>query len=107
MTHLFVKTPTLIIWAFLFPFSFFPNVMQPPIAVFSNTVHSFFVRIGLCRKVVRRFDMSNAPPGLVINLPGIDPHDSERRRFVGLKNSIFLKLIRYFTNCFHENFSDK
>ena len=25
--------------------------------------------------------MSNAPPGLIINLPGIDPHDSERRRF--------------------------
>lgn len=63
-------------------YSFFPNVLQPPIAVVSNTVHGFFVRIGLCRKVVRRFDMSNAPPGLVINLPGIDPHDSERRRFV-------------------------
>ncbi|KAK0083620.1 hypothetical protein PV325_008485 [Microctonus aethiopoides] len=65
--------------------SFFPNVLQPPIAVVSNTVHGFFVRIGLCRKVVRRFDMSNAPPGLVINLPGIDPQDSERRRQIALK----------------------
>ncbi|XP_015586782.1 transmembrane protein 115 [Cephus cinctus] len=65
--------------------SFFPNVLQPPIAVVSNTVHGFFVRIGVCRKVVRRFDMSNAPPGLVINLPGIDPHDSERRRQIALK----------------------
>ncbi|XP_043476362.1 transmembrane protein 115 [Leptopilina heterotoma] len=65
--------------------SFFPNVLQPPIAVVSNTIHSFFVRIGLCRKVVRRFDMSNAPPGLVINLPGIDPQDSERRRQIALK----------------------
>jgi len=63
-----------------FSYSFFPNVLQPPIAVVSNTIHGFFVRIGLCRKVVRRFDMSNTPPGLVINLPGIDPHDSERRR---------------------------
>ena len=62
--------------------SFFPNVLQPPIAVVSNTIHRFFVKIGLCKKVVRRFDMSNAPPGLVINLPGIDPHDSERRRQV-------------------------
>lgn len=62
--------------------SFFPNVLQPPIAVVCNTIHGFFVRMGICRKVVRRFDMSNAPPGLVINLPGIDPHDSERRRFV-------------------------
>lgn len=66
---------------FLF-FSFFPNVLQPPIAVVSNTVHSFFVRVGLCRKVVRRFDMSNAPPGLVVYLPGIDPQDSERRRLL-------------------------
>ena len=65
---------------FFYFFSFFPNVLQPPIAVVSNTIHGFFVRIGLCKKVVRRFDMSNAPPGLVINLPGIDPHDSERRR---------------------------
>ncbi|KAH0953020.1 hypothetical protein HN011_000311 [Eciton burchellii] len=65
--------------------SFFPNVLQPPIAVVSNTIHGFFVRIGLCRKVVRRFDMSNTPPGLVINLPGIDPHDSERRRQIALK----------------------
>lgn len=68
-------------------YSFFPNVLQPPIAVVSNTIHGFFVRIGLCRKVVRRFDMSNAPPGLIINLPGIDPHDSERRRFVSFHSS--------------------
>ncbi|XP_043804054.1 transmembrane protein 115 isoform X2 [Apis laboriosa] len=65
--------------------SFFPNVLQPPIAVVSNTIHGFFVRVGICRKVVRRFDMSNAPPGLIINLPGIDPHDSERRRQIALK----------------------
>ncbi|CAK9815975.1 Transmembrane protein 115 [Anthophora quadrimaculata] len=65
--------------------SFFPNVLQPPIAVVSNTIYGFFVRVGICRKVVRRFDMSNAPPGLIINLPGIDPHDSERRRQIALK----------------------
>ncbi|KAH0549808.1 transmembrane protein 115 [Cotesia glomerata] len=65
--------------------SFFPNVLQPPIAVVSNTVHNFFVRIGICKKIVRRFDMSNAPPGLVMNLPGIDPQDSERRRQIALK----------------------
>lgn len=60
----------------------------------SNTIHGFFVRIGICRKVVRRFDMSNAPPGLIINLPGIDPHDSERRRFVYL-SCFFIKNIVY------------
>lgn len=71
----------LILYDYEFDYSFFPNVLQPPIAVVSNTIHGFFVRVGICRKVVRRFDMSNAPPGLIINLPGIDPHDSERRRF--------------------------
>lgn len=36
--------------------------------------------------------MSNAPPGLIINLPGIDPHDSERRRFVSFPyDSVFIK----------------
>ncbi|XP_015116221.1 transmembrane protein 115 [Diachasma alloeum] len=65
--------------------SFFPNVLQPPVAIVSNTLHNLFVRIGLCKKVVRRFDMSNAPPGLVISLPGIDPQDSERRRQIALK----------------------
>ncbi|KAJ8965553.1 hypothetical protein NQ314_004053 [Rhamnusium bicolor] len=31
--------------------SFFPNVIQPPIAVLSNSIHSGLVRLGICRKV--------------------------------------------------------
>lgn len=61
-------------------FSFFPNVLQPPIAVFGNTLYGFFVRIGICRKTARKFDISTAPLGITINMPGIDPHDMERRR---------------------------
>lgn len=68
-------------------FSFFPNVLQPPMAVAGNTLHNFLVRIGACKKVVRRFDMSNASPGFIISLPGIDPQDSERRRFVNYEIS--------------------
>lgn len=59
--------------------SFFPNVIQPPIAVVSNTIHGFLVKIGICRKVVRRFDMAN-PTGVTISVPGADQHDMERRR---------------------------
>lgn len=59
--------------------SFFPNVIQPPIAVVSNTIHGALVRVGICRKVVRRFDMAN-PTGVTISIPGADQHDMERRR---------------------------
>ncbi|KAJ8920103.1 hypothetical protein NQ315_011758 [Exocentrus adspersus] len=64
--------------------SFFPNVIQPPIAVISNSVYSGFVRIGLCKKVVRKYDMSN-PTGVTISVPGTDQHDMERRRQIALK----------------------
>ncbi|XP_066997073.2 transmembrane protein 115 [Anabrus simplex] len=64
--------------------SFFPNVLQPPIAVVCNTVHGFLVRIGLCRRMVPKYDMV-APSGITISLPGIDPHDMERRRQIALK----------------------
>lgn len=60
-------------------FSFFPNVIQPPIAVISNTIHEALVKIGICRKVVRRFDIAN-PTGVTISVPGTDQHDMERRR---------------------------
>ncbi|GLV44380.1 uncharacterized protein CBL_10184 [Carabus blaptoides fortunei] len=50
----------------------------------ANTIHGFFVRIGVCRKVVRKFDMAN-PTGITISIPGIDPHDMERRRQIALK----------------------
>lgn len=63
--------------------SFFPNVIQPPIAVVSNTIHGALVRMGICRKVVRRFDMAN-PTGVTISVPGADQHDMERRRFLNL-----------------------
>ncbi|KAI5711973.1 hypothetical protein M8J75_004719 [Diaphorina citri] len=66
--------------------NFFPTIIQPPIAVVCNTIHEFLVRIGLCRKMVRKFDMSVAPSsGITITLPGIDPNDAERRRQLALK----------------------
>lgn len=65
--------------------SFFPNVLQPPIALLGNTVHGFLVRVGICRRTIRKFDMAAAPTGIMISLPGIDPHDMERRRQIALK----------------------
>lgn len=54
--------------------------MQPPIGILSNTVHSGMVKIGLCRKTIRKFDMAAAPTGVTVTLPGNDPQDMERRR---------------------------
>lgn len=56
-------------------------MIQPPISVASNSIHSVFVKIGLCKKVVRRFDMTN-PTGVTVSVPGADHHDMERRRLV-------------------------
>jgi len=55
-------------------------VLQPPVAVFSNTIHSFLVKIHVCRRTVRKFDMAASPTGVTVTLPGVDPHDMERRR---------------------------
>lgn len=50
--------------------SFFPNVLQPPVAVFCNTIFEFFVRVGICQKPVRKFNMAHSAPSITINMPG-------------------------------------
>lgn len=64
--------------------SFFPTVSQPPISLVSNTIHGALVRIGLCRKTVRKFDLAAAPTGVTVTLSG-DLQDMERRRQIALK----------------------
>jgi len=66
--------------------SFFPNFMQPPI----NACFSILVRLRICKKRVRRYDIgggssSGAGPAISISLPGVDNHDTERRRQIALK----------------------
>ncbi|CAK9295496.1 unnamed protein product [Gordionus sp. m RMFG-2023] len=66
--------------------SFFPTFIQPPIVIFSNLIYGLFVKLRLCKKinVIRKInDASSA--SIVINLPGIDTHDAERRRLKALK----------------------
>ncbi|CAG9761071.1 unnamed protein product [Ceutorhynchus assimilis] len=64
--------------------SFFPNVIQPPIALVSNTIYNALVRIGICKKSVRKFDLAN-PSGVTVTVAGADQHDMERRRQIALK----------------------
>ncbi|CAH1394972.1 unnamed protein product [Nezara viridula] len=64
--------------------SFFPTVSQPPISLVANAIHGGLVRIGLCRRTVRKFDLAAAPTGVTVTLSG-DLHDMERRRQIALK----------------------
>jgi len=65
--------------------SFFPNVLQPPISVMANSLFKFLVKVGICRKQVKRFVDSSGPSSISISLPGSDTHDAERRRQKALK----------------------
>jgi len=62
----------------------FPNVVQPPIGIISNVVFSLAVKCRLCKKPVRRYDVS-AASGITISLPGAESQDSERRRQIALR----------------------
>ncbi len=64
---------------------FFPNVIQPPIAVLSQIVFDLLVRVKICKKPVRRYDVGAGPSSITITLPGIDAQDAERRRQKALK----------------------
>lgn len=70
--------------------SFFPNVLQPPI----NACFSLLVRLKICKKRIRKYDLSGNLSGstsasgnnaISISLPGVDNHDTERRRQIALK----------------------
>jgi len=64
----------------------FPNVLQPAVSVFSNTVFSLMVKCGVCTKPIRRYDVGAAgPSGITISLPGAESQDAERRRQIALR----------------------
>lgn len=77
--------------------SFFPNVMQPPVAVLGNTIFSLLVRLRVCKRPIRRYDVSGgglagsggvhggSGGSISISLPGVENHDTERRRQIALK----------------------
>ncbi len=77
--------------------TFFPNVVQPPIALVCGAIFAVLVRLRVCRKTVRRYDMAGGAGGvgggpgggaISISLPGVEPgggHDTERRRQIALR----------------------
>ncbi|CAL8281915.1 unnamed protein product [Merluccius merluccius] len=59
--------------------SFFPEVLQPAVGLLAGLVHAVLVKVKVCRKMVKRYDVG-APSSITISLPGTDPQDAERRR---------------------------
>ncbi|KAM6976754.1 transmembrane protein 115 [Aplochiton taeniatus] len=64
--------------------SFFPEAVQPVVGLLAGLVHTALVKIKVCRKMVKRYDVG-APSSITISLPGTDPQDAERRRQLALK----------------------
>lgn len=64
--------------------SFFPEALQPAVGFLAGLVHAALVKIKICRKMVKRYDVG-APSSITISLPGTDPQDAERRRQLALK----------------------
>ncbi|NXW53382.1 TM115 protein, partial [Eurystomus gularis] len=64
--------------------TFFPEILQPMVGLVANLVHSILVKVKVCRKTVKRYDVG-APSSITISLPGTDPQDAERRRQLALK----------------------
>ncbi|KAM6925522.1 transmembrane protein 115 [Xenentodon cancila] len=64
--------------------SFFPEAVQPAVGLLAGLVHTALVKIKVCRKMVKRYDVG-APSSITISLPGTDPQDAERRRQLALK----------------------
>jgi len=64
--------------------SFFPTVVQPPVAFLSAVVFGALVRLRVCRRAVRRYDVG-APTAIAISLPGMTSSDADRRRQKALR----------------------
>ncbi|PRD23318.1 UNVERIFIED_CONTAM: transmembrane protein [Trichonephila clavipes] len=58
---------------------FFPTVIQPPLIVISNAVFGFLVYVKLCKKPIRKYNLATST-SVILNIPGTEPHDAERRR---------------------------
>ncbi|XP_075039940.1 transmembrane protein 115 [Mixophyes fleayi] len=64
--------------------SFLPGPVQPAANLFGNLAHAALVKVRLCPRAVKRYDVG-APSSITISLPGTDPQDAERRRQLALK----------------------
>ena len=59
--------------------TFFPEMIQPPLATLGGFVYHLLVSVKVCPKTVRTYDVG-APSTIRLTLPGTDPADAQRRK---------------------------
>ena len=59
--------------------TFFPEMIQPPLATLGGFVYHLLVSVKVCPKTVRTYDVG-APSTIKLTLPGTDPVDAQRRK---------------------------
>ncbi|XP_013178039.1 PREDICTED: rhomboid-like protein 19 [Papilio xuthus] len=65
--------------------NFFPTVVQPVVRAVLGPPARCLARLGLCPSPPRRVTLALSPRGVTISMPGVEPHDMERRRQIALK----------------------
>ncbi|CAK1603890.1 unnamed protein product [Parnassius mnemosyne] len=65
--------------------NFFPTVIQPLVRGALSPASRCLARLGVCTPAPRRVTLALSPRGVTISLPGVEPHDMERRRQIALK----------------------
>lgn len=71
-------------YCFYFVCSFFPNILQPAIAVLVNPLHKLFLSIGIIKPHVSSRNSAHSLTS-VVSPQSVDMHDMERRRQIALK----------------------
>lgn len=66
--------------------SFFPTVMQPFIGILVNPMYLCCLKVGVVKPPAPPRTVSTSSlSSISISMPGVDPHDIERRRLIALK----------------------
>ncbi|KAH8263856.1 hypothetical protein KR038_002469 [Drosophila bunnanda] len=66
--------------------SFFPNVAQPFISILVNPIYNCCLRAGVVKTPTPlRTVSASSLTSISVQMPGVDPHDIERRRQIALK----------------------
>jgi len=60
---------------------------RPTVTVLSGVLYGVLVKIGLCKNPVRTYDVGG-PSSITISLPGSDPADAERRRYMAFVTTV-------------------
>lgn len=83
-TFIFTRHNLLYITSIFIGYSFFPNVLQPIIAMLVNPVHLCCLKIGVIKRTSPQ--AATALQSVNVTIPGVaDPQNIERRRQIALK----------------------